>query len=168
LLPATAPSNEVSIFDLEGVENDLQVTFDERRGIREYGWSEDGKAILFIQDVSGDEVDHLFIVKLPSWPWPAAQVQPSRNSSSSSTTTTTTTSSRPAQSAEAQQQQQQQQGARVAAPAAAAVQQRSGGVGAAIDLTPFPGVKASGIVSSKRFPGKLYIGLNRRQAEVRA
>jgi len=36
----------------------------------------------------------------------------------------------------------------------------------AIDLTPFPGVKASGILLSKRFPDVLYIGLNRRDSEV--
>ncbi|WIA34269.1 hypothetical protein OEZ86_012612 [Tetradesmus obliquus] len=35
-----------------------------------------------------------------------------------------------------------------------------------IDLTPFKGVKASTIIGSKRFPNKLYIGLNRRDPSV--
>eukprot|EP00879_Flechtneria_rotunda_P019070 GHRR01020022.1.p1 GENE.GHRR01020022.1~~GHRR01020022.1.p1 ORF type:complete len:675 (+),score=189.80 GHRR01020022.1:864-2888(+) len=37
---------------------------------------------------------------------------------------------------------------------------------AAIDVTPFKGVKASGILSDKKFPNKLYIGLNKRDPAV--
>ena len=37
---------------------------------------------------------------------------------------------------------------------------------AAIDLTPFPGVKASGIIASKQVKDVLYIGLNRRNASI--
>jgi hypothetical protein len=37
----------------------------------------------------------------------------------------------------------------------------------AVDLTPYPGVKAMGIVDSRRAPGFLYVGLNRRDSEVR-
>ncbi|KAF8066249.1 dapb3 [Scenedesmus sp. PABB004] len=38
--------------------------------------------------------------------------------------------------------------------------------GPAVNLTPFPGVKAAGIVGSKRFPRRLYVGLNRRDRSV--
>jgi hypothetical protein len=36
---------------------------------------------------------------------------------------------------------------------------------APVDLTPFPGVKAAGIRTSKRFPDVVFIGLNRRAPE---
>lgn len=39
-------------------------------------------------------------------------------------------------------------------------------VAPASDLTPFPGVKASGVVASTRFPRKVYVGLNKRDPSV--
>jgi dipeptidyl aminopeptidase/acylaminoacyl peptidase len=50
---------DVSLFDQEGIAADKQVTFDSRRGISTYSWSDGGDAILYIQDKDGDENDHL-------------------------------------------------------------------------------------------------------------
>ncbi|HQJ61330.1 MAG TPA: hypothetical protein PKV35_10055, partial [bacterium] len=41
-----------------------QVTKDEKRGIRSYGWTYDSEKILYIQDKDGDENWHLYIVDL--------------------------------------------------------------------------------------------------------
>lgn len=41
-----------------------QVTDDRLRGIRRYGWSEDGRRILYLQDQGGDENWHLYVVGL--------------------------------------------------------------------------------------------------------
>ncbi|MGV3622825.1 MAG: S9 family peptidase, partial [Archangium sp.] len=40
------------------------VTADKKRGIRNYGWSEDSKSILYGQDADGDENFHVFQVEL--------------------------------------------------------------------------------------------------------
>lgn len=37
-----------------------QITKDQKRGIRRYGWSEDGSQVLYLQDVGGDENWHLY------------------------------------------------------------------------------------------------------------
>ena len=41
-----------------------QVTDDRLRGIRRYGWTEDGQRILYLQDTGGDENWHLYAVDL--------------------------------------------------------------------------------------------------------
>ncbi|MFW6258262.1 MAG: alpha/beta fold hydrolase [Halochromatium sp.] len=41
-----------------------QITADQRRGIRNYGWSQDGARILYVQDEDGDENWHLYAVAL--------------------------------------------------------------------------------------------------------
>lgn len=104
---APLPSDRRSLFEREGVENDLQVTFSERGGIQIASWTEDSQGLLFMQDREGDENDHVYLVRL----------------------------------AEALQT-----GAKRAPPA--------------VDLTPFPGVKAVGLISSKQAPHLLYVGLN--------
>jgi len=43
-----------------------QVTNDTKRGIRGYGWSEDSKAIMYIQDFGGDENWHVYQANLES------------------------------------------------------------------------------------------------------
>lgn len=40
------------------------MTFDQKRGVTAYSWSEDGGSILYLQDNNGDENDHLYIVPL--------------------------------------------------------------------------------------------------------
>eukprot|EP00775_Hariotina_reticulata_P002700 gene2700-3000_t len=55
---------DVSLFDQEGMAADKQVTFDRRRGISSYSWSDGGDAILYIQDKDGDENDHLYLVPI--------------------------------------------------------------------------------------------------------
>ena len=41
-----------------------KITSDEKRGIRQYFWPHDGKHILYLQDVGGDENFHLFATEL--------------------------------------------------------------------------------------------------------
>ncbi|MEA3638837.1 MAG: S9 family peptidase [Lamprobacter sp.] len=41
-----------------------QITADQQRGIRNYGWSQDGARILYVQDEGGDENWHLYVVAL--------------------------------------------------------------------------------------------------------
>ena len=41
-----------------------QITADQQRGIRNYGWSQDGARILYVQDEGGDENWHLYAVAL--------------------------------------------------------------------------------------------------------
>jgi dipeptidyl aminopeptidase/acylaminoacyl peptidase len=41
-----------------------KITSDEKRGIRQYYWPHDGKHILYLQDVGGDENFHLFATEL--------------------------------------------------------------------------------------------------------
>lgn len=43
-----------------------QVTNDTKRGIRGYGWSKDGKGIMYIQDFGGDENWHVYLSNLES------------------------------------------------------------------------------------------------------
>jgi dipeptidyl aminopeptidase/acylaminoacyl peptidase len=47
-----------------GKEDDTQVTNDTYRGIRDYKWDEDGKHILYLQDLNGDENWHLYLADL--------------------------------------------------------------------------------------------------------
>jgi len=53
----------VFIKDIAGAEL-KQVTKDEKRGIRNYGWTYDNRKILYIQDKDGDENWHLYSVTL--------------------------------------------------------------------------------------------------------
>jgi len=45
-------------------EEARQITDDQKRGIRSYGWTEDGSHILYVQDEGGDENWHLYAVAL--------------------------------------------------------------------------------------------------------
>jgi dipeptidyl aminopeptidase/acylaminoacyl peptidase len=49
---------------LPGSTEDRKVTSDEKRGIRQYYWAHDGKHILYMQDVGGNENYHLFATEL--------------------------------------------------------------------------------------------------------
>jgi dipeptidyl aminopeptidase/acylaminoacyl peptidase len=48
----------------KGEADDKKVTSDEKRGIRQYFWAHDGKHLLYLQDVGGDENFHLFASEL--------------------------------------------------------------------------------------------------------
>jgi dipeptidyl aminopeptidase/acylaminoacyl peptidase len=47
-----------------GKTDDKMVTADKKRGVRQYGWAEDNKTILYLQDIDGDENFHLHGVDL--------------------------------------------------------------------------------------------------------
>ncbi len=47
-----------------GKDDDRMVTNDEKRGIRQYFFAEDGKTLLYLQDVGGNENFHLYAVPL--------------------------------------------------------------------------------------------------------
>ncbi len=47
-----------------GQNDDRMVTRDEKRGIRQYYFAEDGKTLLYLQDVAGNENFHLYAVPL--------------------------------------------------------------------------------------------------------
>lgn len=115
-LPSAAEEQKlqrnVSLFEKPGTGADKQVTFDKRRGITAFSWSDAGNAIFYIQDKDGDENYHLYVVPLDGL-FSGKDKKPQ-----------------------------------------------------AIDLTPFPGVRASGIVGDKDHPNTLYIGLNKRDPEV--
>jgi dipeptidyl aminopeptidase/acylaminoacyl peptidase len=49
-----------------GKDDDAQVTKDTHRGIRIYLWAQDGKHLLYLQDVGGDENFHVYSVDLGS------------------------------------------------------------------------------------------------------
>jgi len=58
-------SGILNVFIKNYPEGELkQVTKDEKRGIRSYGWTYDSEKILYIQDKDGDENWHLYIVDL--------------------------------------------------------------------------------------------------------
>ncbi|KAI8468869.1 MAG: acylamino-acid-releasing enzyme [Monoraphidium minutum] len=107
------PRDGRSLFDKDGVDGDLQVTFDARRGVTSASWGEDSKTIYYVQDADGDENYHLFQV-----------------------------------------------------PLADALRTGSTRAPPPVDLTPFKGVKAAGIMSSRQAPDTLYIGLNKRTPEA--
>ncbi|HKB01764.1 MAG TPA: S9 family peptidase, partial [Gemmataceae bacterium] len=64
-----------------GKTDDKQVTQDEKRGIRQYYWAYDGKHLLYLQDVGGNEDFHLFAVDVAAnktrelTPHPGVRVQ---------------------------------------------------------------------------------------------
>ena len=87
-----------------GKDDDQMVTKDTHRGIRSQFWAEDGKHLLYIQDVGGDENWHVYAVDL------AAQVTR--------------------------------------------------------DLTPFQGIRAQGIMTDKKFPNEILVGLNLRDRQA--
>jgi dipeptidyl aminopeptidase/acylaminoacyl peptidase len=49
-----------------GKTDDVQVTNDTHRGIRNHFWAEDGKHLFYVQDVGGDENFHVYSVDLDS------------------------------------------------------------------------------------------------------
>ncbi|KAK9817826.1 hypothetical protein WJX72_002773 [[Myrmecia] bisecta] len=84
--------------------DDRMVTNDTHRGIRQYFWSEDGKYIMYLQDVGGDEDWHVWAQGLDG--------------------------------------------------------------SAARDLTPYEKVRAQNMLTDKRFPDQLLVGLNKRNPAV--
>ena len=64
LAPSDAGVLNVWVQPAERSEAARQVTADAKRGIRRYGWSEDGSHILYLQDEGGDENWHLYAVGL--------------------------------------------------------------------------------------------------------
>src|SRR5919199_132368 len=62
-------------------QDDRPVTRDRRRGIRMYTWAYDGRHLLYLQDLDGDENWHIWSVDLESndirdlTPFPGAQAQ---------------------------------------------------------------------------------------------
>ncbi len=65
LAPSTDGVLNVWVQPVEGGEA-VQVTSDTKRGIRGYGWSEDSKGIMYIQDFGGDENWHVYLANLES------------------------------------------------------------------------------------------------------
>ena len=65
LAPSTDGVLNVWVQPVEGGEA-VQVTNDTKRGIRGYGWSEDSKGIMYIQDFGGDENWHVYLANLAS------------------------------------------------------------------------------------------------------
>lgn len=53
-----------SVKPAKGEADDRKVTSDEKRGIRQYFWAHDGRHLLYLQDVGGDENYHLFATEL--------------------------------------------------------------------------------------------------------
>jgi len=49
-----------------GKTDDVQVTNDTHRGIRNHFWAEDGKHLFYLQDIGGDENFHVYSVDLDS------------------------------------------------------------------------------------------------------
>ena len=49
-----------------GKDDDRQITKDVKRGIRNYFWAKDGKRVLYLQDLDGNENFHLYSVDLAS------------------------------------------------------------------------------------------------------
>jgi dipeptidyl aminopeptidase/acylaminoacyl peptidase len=49
-----------------GKDDDKVVTDDKKRGIRQYGWAENSKTLLYMQDTDGDENFHVYGVDLDS------------------------------------------------------------------------------------------------------
>jgi len=87
-----------------GKDDDEMVTKDTHRGIRIHFWAEDGKHLLYLQDLNGDENWHVYSVDL------AGKV--------------------------------------------------------VRDLTPFQGIKASGIMLDKKHPNEMLVGLNIRDRRL--
>jgi dipeptidyl aminopeptidase/acylaminoacyl peptidase len=83
-----------------GKSDDAQVTNDTHRGIRIHFWAEDGKHLMYLQDIGGDENWHVYSVDLESK--------------------------------------------------------------VVRDLTPFQGIRAQGVLSDKKHPNDLLVGLNLR------
>ena len=87
-----------------GKTDDTQVTNDTYRGIRIHFWAEDGKHLMYLQDIGGDENWHVYSVELDTK--------------------------------------------------------------VVRDLTPFQGIRAQGILSDKKYPNELLVGLNLRDRRV--
>src|SRR3954453_6766788 len=49
-----------------GKDDDKEVTADKKRGIRQYFWAENSKAVIYLQDADGDENWHAYGVDLDS------------------------------------------------------------------------------------------------------
>ena len=67
LLGYLAPSKEGMLnvwVKTIGKDDDRMVTNDAKRGIRQYFFAEDGKHLLYLQDVGGNENFHLYAVDL--------------------------------------------------------------------------------------------------------
>jgi dipeptidyl aminopeptidase/acylaminoacyl peptidase len=64
LAPSAAGVLNVWVQPADRGEEARQITNDQKRGIRGYGWTEDGSRILYVQDEGGDENWHLYAVPL--------------------------------------------------------------------------------------------------------
>ena len=122
-----------ALFEREGVAGDAQVTFDSARGVSDYAWSEDGRAILFMRDAGGDENDHLYLADVAG----ITAAAPSNATTAGA-------------------------GAGGSSNGAGPNGTASGFKPQTYDLTPYPGVKAVGLVTSRRFPDRAYIAMNLR------
>lgn len=87
-----------------GKEDDQMVTKDTHRGIRIHFWAEDGKHLMYLQDLNGDENWHVYSVDLDSK--------------------------------------------------------------VVRDLTPFQGIRATGVSTDKKHPNEILVGLNLRDRRV--
>jgi dipeptidyl aminopeptidase/acylaminoacyl peptidase len=64
LAPSAAGVLNVWVQPTDRSQEVRQITNDQKRGIRNYGWTEDGAGILYVQDEGGDENWHLYVVSL--------------------------------------------------------------------------------------------------------
>ncbi|WP_462320055.1 S9 family peptidase [Halochromatium sp.] len=64
LAPSTDGVLNVWVQPADRSEEARQITHDQQRGIRSYGWTEDGSRILYVQDEGGDENWHLYAAPL--------------------------------------------------------------------------------------------------------
>lgn len=87
-----------------GKDDDRMVTNDTHRGIRAHFWAEDGKHILYLQDVGGDENWHVYSADLKT--------------------------------------------------------------GVVRDITPFQGIRAQGIMTDKKHPNEIIVGMNLRDKSL--
>ena len=87
-----------------GARDDAQVTNDTHRGIQSYFWAEDGKHLMYVQDIGGDENWHVYSADL--------------------------------------------------------------GTKIIRDLTPFQGIRAQNVMTDKKHPNEILVGLNLRDRRV--
>ena len=87
-----------------GAHDDAQVTNDTHRGIQSYFWAEDGKHLMYVQDIGGDENWHVYSADL---------------------------------------------GSKIIR-----------------DLTPFQGIRAQDLMTDKKHPNEILVGLNLRDRRV--
>jgi hypothetical protein len=115
--------------------------------------SEDGSALFYLQDRDGDENSHLFMVPLSA----IMRGGGGGSSGSGSSSSGGSSASSRAGGSSTDSSDAHSSGAHSSA---------SSSRPAAIDLTPWPGVKVQGIITNERFPNRVYFTMNRRDARV--